>query len=966
MEVLEMMIMTYEGKYRRAWRGKDLMVWALAALIAASLVLAAASLALAAPFNWVQVNADGFGSGASNRATYAMQAYNGYLYTGTYNNSGTEVWRWNGSAWLQVNTAGFGDANNTHVYCMAVYGGKLYAGTWNMTNAAEVWAYDGTHWAQSNADGFGNVNNLGVFSLAEYGGNLYAITMNQAQGCEVWAFDGTNWNPSATAGFGDANNSYGYNLAVHDGSLYAGTMNYSTGCEVWRYNGTSWGQVNADGFGDAHNLCHSMASYGDNLYVGTYNGFSGSEVWRYNGTSWLQVNADGFGDANNVTSRAMIVYDSRLYLGTQNTTAGGGVWGYDGANWEQVNTGGFGDVNNARCYGTAVYGNNLYVGTYNTVTGVEVWRNRAPAFVVTKTAPTQAEPGESITYTVTISNTGDAEASGVSYTDAIPTHTSVVAGSVTCSDTGATIASEDPVEITGITVPVSGAVTINFDVNITPDTAAGTIVSNQGFAHYNGRDIPSDDPGKPGPDNPTETEVVAPPGKVLGSTSWFLAEGSTGAGFDTWVLLQNPQGEAAHVEVTFTTLEGPRPAIPLVMSPRSRATLSIQNYVPDDFHVSTIVESDIPIAVERSMYWDKRYWGESNVPGNPWPYEMKGGHSNLGTPMQELSDYHFFPEGATAGGFDTWILLVNPGNTAATTQVSLMTPQGVAVRETVVVPARSRQTFNVDQYVPDKFEVATEVVSDTPIAAERSMYWDLLGRPPYESMGGHSNSGASETANEWYMAEGATGGSFETYILIQNPGEETAQVTATFLNAGGVAARTRFDMGPRSRATLRASDYVPDDFQVSTQVTSDRPIVAERSMYWDMSIPGAAYSARDGHSTAGVFATGSTWMVPEGSTGGGFDSWVLVTNTGDEETEITVIFMTPDGPLPPQVITMLPDSRTTIHVNAYVEDNFHVSTFIDSEGSLVVERAMYWNRNEWKDIQPYQMMGGNSSSGLDP
>ena len=753
----------------------------------------------------------------------------------------------------------------------------------------------------------------------EYGGRLYASTYNTS-GCEVWEFDGTSWASSATGGFGDVANQYGYSMAVYDGRLYAGTMNYSTGCEIWAYDGTSWTQSNPDGFGDVKNLDHSLQAYGGKLYAGTYNDANGTEVWGFDGTTWAQANVNGFGDANNYTSRSMVVYQGRLFLGTQNSVSGGGVWGYDGTTWEQVNTGGFGDLNNVRCYATAAYDGRLYVGTYNPTTGLEVWRNRVPVLSVEKAGPAEARAGDTMTYTITINNTGDDAASGVSFTDTIPASTTVVTGSVTCSDAGASIADEDPVDITGISIPVAGSVTISFEVTIDAGTAPGTIVSNQGFAHYLDSDIPSNDPTKPGPADPTETLVLPPPGKVLGSTSWFLAEGSTGGGFDTWVLLQNPQDTQAQVDVVFTTLEGPRPPVHLVMDARSRATLRIQDYVPDDFHVSTFVVSDVPMVAERSMYWDKRYWGESDIPGDPQPYEMRGGHANLGTPLEDLSGFHFFAEGATAGGFDTWVLLCNPGDTAATAQVSLMTPEGTAAVVNVGIPPESRQTFHVNDYLPGRFEVATEVDADVPIAAERSMYWDPGGGDPqpYEMTGGHSNSGSSSAADDWFFAEGSTGGLFETYILVQNPGAAAVTATATFMDASGVAAVTDVDLAPRSRATLRASDYVPGNFFVSTRVTSTGPVAAERSMYWSMAEPGQAYTARGGHSVAGITATGTVWMVPEGSTGGGFDSWVLLANPGDDPVDAEVTFMTAAGPRPPVPVSVGPRSRYTIHVNEYV------------------------------------------------
>jgi Family of unknown function (DUF5719) len=463
----------------------------------------------------------------------------------------------------------------------------------------------------------------------------------------------------------------------------------------------------------------------------------------------------------------------------------------------------------------------------------------------------------------------------------------------------------------------------------------------------------------------------------VGSTSWVVPEGSTGGGFDTWILIQNPNSEEVDVEVTFATQEGPRDPVFVKMPPESRTTLRVADFVPDNFSVSAIVKAGSPVVVERSMYWDKKLTGESGTPGSPQPYEMRDGHANLAVPWeavyrapgsQDQQRAIYFPEGSTAPGFDTWVLLTNPEAADASTKVTLMTPQGVALEKEITVPSLSRKTVHVDELLPGQPEVAVEVTSSTPLMAERSMYWDPneAALAPYQMTGGHSTGGSTEAANSWYLAEGATAEGFETYVLLLNPQEQSATVNATFTNADGVAGRAKIIIPPRSRSTLKLSDYVPNDFQVSTRVTSDRPIVAERSTYWDKRKAGEPCAMRGGHSTMGFHFTSGTWVIPEGSTGGGFDSWVLISNTNDASVGATVTFMTREGPGKPFDISVKANSRYTLHVNDYVPDDFNVSTRITSKGGLVVERAMYWDRREAEGIQSFEMMGGHSAQGFTP
>ena len=121
----------------------------------------------------------------------------------------------------------------------------------------------------------------------------------------------------------------------------------------------------------------------------------------------------------------------------------------------------------------------------------------------------------------------------------------------------------------------------------------------------------------------------------------------------------------------------------------------------------------------------------------------------------------------------------------------------------------------------------------------------------------------------------------------------------------------------------------------------------------------------------GEVSTGTTWMVAEGSTGGGFDTFVLITNTEDTEADITVTFMTEAGPQVPFNVTIPANSRYTLRINEYLPDTFQVSTLVESDNALVVERSMYWDNREISaegnfPARPYECIGGHSANGLDP
>ena len=86
-------------------------------------------------------------------------------------------------------------------------------------------------------------------------------------------------------------------------------------------------------------------------------------------------------------------------------------------------------------------------------------------------------PGDTLHYTIALINAGLAAATGVDVTDNIPTNTSFVAGSFTI-DTVVQTDPGDPIALTGLTVPASSTVTIEFDVTIDPGTTVGSLISN--------------------------------------------------------------------------------------------------------------------------------------------------------------------------------------------------------------------------------------------------------------------------------------------------------------------------------------------------------------------------------------------------------------------------------------------------------------------------------------------------------
>jgi uncharacterized repeat protein (TIGR01451 family) len=149
----------------------------------------------------------------------------------------------------------------------------------------------------------------------------------------------------------------------------------------------------------------------------------------------------------------------------------------------------------------------------------------APAIVATKVAALvvdangdgQANPGDTLEYTVVLTNTGNQSAAGVVFTSGAPTHTALVVGSV--MTTQGTVTTGNTAGDTSVAVNVGtlagggGTVTIKFRVTIDNPLPAGvTQISCQGtVTGTNFPSTPTDNPGTTAPGDPTVTPVVIPP-----------------------------------------------------------------------------------------------------------------------------------------------------------------------------------------------------------------------------------------------------------------------------------------------------------------------------------------------------------------------------------------------------------------------------------------------------------------------
>lgn len=395
--------------------------------------------------NWQQVNSSGFGNTEVLEVS-AVEAFNGFLYAGTYRPlgpgpglDGAQVFRSSdGEIWTAVSLPGFGSAHDNAppaILDFVAFNAYLYAGT-GRGNASQIWrTQNGTIWAPIDVTGFSDSDNTDVTVLKEFDGKIFAGVTNQVSGAQIWnSFTGDNnsWITDTVPTVVGTEKASVTDLEEFNGVLYA-AISSDAPAQVWRRTGTDWTAVMTDGFGDSDNATSTggMAVFGNELYVGAGNTNSGARLWRTNdGATWIDA-TPAFGASGSEKVEMVFVFQNQLYLGVT-TGSGIAIWrSSDGSSWEQANVDGFGDMNNTITNGsnaTAGFLDQLYVGTVNTVDGGELWRmQRAFDLSLSPDEGKSGLPGETVTYTLAITNTGymtdsfDLAASGQSWTTILST-----------------------------------------------------------------------------------------------------------------------------------------------------------------------------------------------------------------------------------------------------------------------------------------------------------------------------------------------------------------------------------------------------------------------------------------------------------------------------------------------------------------------------------------------------------------
>jgi hypothetical protein len=205
----------------------------------------------------------------------------------------------------------------------------------------------------------------------------------------------------------------------------------------------------------------------------------------------------------------------------------------------------------------------------------------------------------------------------------------------------------------------------------------------------------------------------------------------------------------------------------------------------------------------------------------------------------------------------------------------------------------------------------------------------------------------------YVLAEGATGGFFDTDVTLANASGKAAPITLDFLPEGGTPLNADKSIDAYAPLQVHADDVVPGAATSTVVHSLDAvPLAVERTMSWDS----RGYGGHGG----GAVSPATRWFFAEGAQGF-FKTFILLANDNDTAVDVTVNFLIEDGPVVKHVVTVPAQSRKTVDagsVKGVNDTSFGLD--ISSPKPIIAERAMYFTAVNTDHV----FDGGHESAGV--
>lgn len=319
-----------------------------------------------------------------------------------------------------------------------------------------------------------------------------------------------------------------------------------------------------------------------------------------------------------------------------------------------------------------------------------------------------------------------------------------------------------------------------------------------------------------------QTDITNGPGIHQLSRVWYFAEGSTDNGFQTYLVLFNPQPTPTQARISYIKGDGTLSEQQVTLQAQQRVVVTVGDAGAPQMRgvgFGMRIIANQPIAAERTMR-----------------FGANGAGIHTGQGIVGLSRRWHFAEGTTQGSFQMRLLLLNPNNQPANATVTFLAQDMTAETRRYAIPATTRLVVDVNEVIPNA-GVATLVESDRPLAVERALYFN-------NGAAGSVSAGATRPAYVWRFVDGRSADA-TVFLLFSNPGRRAAAVDVEFILFDGARETQRVVVPAGARYTMAVHEYYPDEPSIAAVVRSTQPIIAERSLF-----PGGG--ARGGTTSLGL------------------------------------------------------------------------------------------------------------------
>jgi hypothetical protein len=319
-------------------------------------------------------------------------------------------------------------------------------------------------------------------------------------------------------------------------------------------------------------------------------------------------------------------------------------------------------------------------------------------------------------------------------------------------------------------------------------------------------------------------DVATEPCARSASGDWYFAAGTTLKGAQQYLVLFDPFGDDAIVDLTFLTDEGvqqPDDYQGLSVPRRSRVTIPVHDAVPRQRNVAIHVHARTGrVVAERSEFFD----------GTASEGEIAHRGVGLSAGEQAARNSWQLPHGTTTDGAGTVVGVANFGSRPTTAEIGVLLEGGdgaaTLAPQTVDVPARGVASVEVGTTVPAGTRYSVSVASRDAEGEGEPLVAGILETWPdsSESTGVGAAPGSSRLARRWVIA--LPGDDLHGAITVVNPGTAPATAGLLVFEAGDTtgpasAPERAIDAGSIGVFDLDAVGAAGDHVLV---VTSDQPV----------------------------------------------------------------------------------------------------------------------------------------------